>query len=313
MDTLSHALIGIAVAGLSGHQLSPSDPVYIAAILGAQAPDLDIIAGLRGSVALLKQHRAVSHSLPGVAIWSALITIGMHFFMPDTSPSALFGWAFAGGLSHIIIDYFNTHGAAILWPLSKERKSCNLLNVFDPVLIVLLLSLYLYRLPMQQLSLASFATITLYIGLRSLLRRRSEQWLRQMFALQTISRLSVMPSLKRIFFWDFVIEMSGYYCIGQIGALYPVLEIKAELPRKAVSQATEMAERTRLGEFFSAFTPFCYIEANMSDEKTTVHIYDLRYHSNQEFRHHGTVILDEMNNPQDAYMHAYGKKIRFRC
>ena len=46
MDSLSHALIGIAVAGLSGHQLSLSDPIYIAAILGAQAPDFDIIASL---------------------------------------------------------------------------------------------------------------------------------------------------------------------------------------------------------------------------------------------------------------------------
>lgn len=55
MDTLSHALVGIAIAGLSGHPLTVSDPIYLASILGAQAPDLDIIASVRGKFALLRQ------------------------------------------------------------------------------------------------------------------------------------------------------------------------------------------------------------------------------------------------------------------
>ena len=314
MYSLSHALIGIAVAGLSGHQLSLHDPIYLATILGAEAPDFDIIALLKGNFSYLRQHRAFSHSIPGLAVWSMLIGAILHFFMPQTNLLSLLGWAFAGGLSHTIIDYFNTHGAAILWPVRKERKSLCLLNVFDPILLVLMMSLYHLNLTAAQQSLGTFFIITAYISLRIILRKRAKNQLKSLFDNQKITQISVMPSLKRILFWDFVLETKDRHLVGQLGALYPVLEINANLPKqRTLSKFTIQAQKTPLGDFFTSFTPFIYFEEEQNTNSLSVNIYDLRYILNKQFLHHGTIIFDSNKLPTASYMHSYGRTMKIPC
>jgi len=314
MDSLSHALIGIAVAGLSGHPLSLHDPIYIATVLGAEAPDFDIMAGLNGNFAYLRQHRAFSHSIPGLAIWSILIGVILHFLMPQTNLLSLFGWVFAGGFSHIIIDYFNTHGAAILWPVRKERKSLCLLNVVDPILLVLMMGLYPLNLTMIHLSLCTFFIIGAYILLRIVLRNRAKKQLNGLFHRKKITQLSIMPSLKRILFWDFVLETTDRHIVGQLGALYPVLEINANLPKqKNISTITKQAQKTPLGDFFTSFTPFVYFEEEQHSHSLSVNIYDLRYILNKQFLHHGTIIFDSNKLPTASYMYSNGRTMKIPC
>ena len=309
MDSLSHALIGMAVAGLSGHQPALGDPVYIAAVLGAQAPDFDIITQVRGNMAYLRQHRAFSHSVPGVALWAAAIAGGIKLFMPAAGFTSTFLWAMAGGLSHTIIDYFNSHGTAILWPFRVERKSYPLLNVFDPILTVMLLAMYATPLPIDQIALTSFTALGLYIGLRFWLRRRATDWLTGRFAGQMIKRIWVMPCLHRLFYWDFVVETERRVITGRLGALYPLLEIVADLPRQQCPTRLALeASKTTLGEFFTTFTPFIYFAERPDD--ATVTIYDLRYHSGDKFVHSGTIVFDIDNTPCEEYIHTLGRTVK---
>lgn len=310
MDTLTHALIGVAVAGLSGHQPSVADPVYIATVLGAQAPDFDIIAQVGGNMAYLKQHRAFSHSLPGIGLWSAAIAGLVHLFMPQAPAGQLLFWAFAGGLSHTLIDYFNTHGTAILWPLRRERKSFPLLNVFDPCLLTLLLSLYLYRLPIHQLAVASITAIVLYIMFRYGLKVRATHWLKKRFALKGVQRIWVMPCLNRLFFWDFVVETANRHLNGRLGTFFPVLEIKADLPRQELTPLAGEALKTSLGEFFTSFTPFIYCEEKPDEATRQVNLYDLRYYGERRFLHSATIIFNEDNLPCESYMHTLGRTVK---
>lgn len=314
MDSLSHALIGIAVAGLSGQQLSIHDPVYLATVLGSQAPDFDIIAYCKGNFSYIKQHRSFSHSIPGLIIWSTLIGALLHFFMPQTNLLSLMGWAFSGSFSHIIMDYFNTHGAAILWPFRKERKSLQLLNVTDPILLVLMLSLYTIHLTMLALSLSTFFIITAYVFLRVALREKARTRLINLFANQKITRITVMPSLKRILFWDFVLETEDRHLVGQLGALYPVLEINANLPKqKNFSAFTIQAKNTPLGDFFTNFTPFVYVEEQQNSHSISVNMYDLRYILNKQFIHHATIVFDSNKLPTASYMYSYGRTMKIPC
>lgn len=314
MDSLSHALIGIAIAGLSGQPLSLHDPIYLATILGAQAPDFDIIAQVKGKFSYLRQHRSFSHSIPGLILWSIIISISLHLLMPQTGVFTLFSWAFAGNLSHIIIDYFNTHGAAILWPLRKERKSLQLLNVFDPILLVLLTSVYTLDLTMFTVSCLTFLIVTLYIAFRVMLRKRAKRQLFHLFSEQEIIQITVMPSLKRILFWDFVLETKHSYLVGQLGALYPVLKINANLTKqKSISTFTLQAQKTLIGDFFATFTPFIYFEEQNNINSRSVTIYDLRYILNKEFLHRATVIFDDNNLPATSYLHSYGSTMKIPC
>lgn len=311
MDSVSHALIGLAVAGLSGHQPAVSDPVYIAAVLGAQAPDFDIIARLWGKMAFLRQHRAFSHSLPGIVLWATAIGAGLSFFMPQAGFFQVLPWALAGGLSHTIIDYFNTHGTAILWPLRKERKSQPLLNVFDPLLLAAMLSLYAFNLSMLQISLLTFAVVALYILSRLLLRRQAVARLEEELPPGAATkRLWVMPSLRRLFSWDFVVETENRHLNGRLDMLYPVPEIQADLPKNARGQLIHAAQKTSLGKFFRTFTPFIYFEEHSTADAAQVNIYDLRYYAGEHFIHSATIVFDRDNMPCAAYMHTPGDTVK---
>lgn len=314
MDSLSHALIGIAIAGLSGHPLSLQDPIYLAAILGSQAPDFDIIAQLKGKFSYLRQHRSFSHSVPGLLIWSTIISIVLHIFIPQISVLVLFTWASAGSLSHIAIDYFNTHGAAILWPLRKERKSLQLLNVFDPILLLMLISLYTLSLTMFTVSCLTFFIVILYISFRIILRKRAKNQLLDLFSEQEIIKITVMPSLKRILFWDFVLETKNSYLVGQLGIFYPALQINANLTKqKSISTFTLQAQKTVIGDFFATFTPFIYFEEQKNINSNYVTIYDLRYIMNKQFLHRATIIFDDNNLPTTSYLHSYGSTMKIPC
>lgn len=311
MDTAFHALIGFALAGMSGHTPAITDPVFIATILGAQAPDLDIITQLKGSMTYLKQHRVFSHSIPGIAAFSALIATGMHFFCNQWSWYFLFGWSFIGGLSHILCDYLNTHGAALLWPFRKERLSCHLLNVFDPVLLLMFLLLDSDLMATSPMVWGIVILSSLYLMLRLFLKQKAYLQLKTFFMAHKIERILIMPSLRKVHQWDFVVQTPEYYIIGQIKSFFHSVQIITTLPNLDMSSRMVQAEKTFLGQFFKTFSPFVYFEEQR--EENAIKIYDLRYSFNQQFLHSATILFNQANLPATSYMHSYGRTIKVPC
>ena len=60
MDPISHGMVGLAIATISGEPIVGA--VSIGTTLGAMAPDLDILAQFKGHLSYLKNHRGMSHS-----------------------------------------------------------------------------------------------------------------------------------------------------------------------------------------------------------------------------------------------------------
>jgi inner membrane protein len=315
MDAISHALLGAAVAGISGHPASITDPIYAASIIGSQAPDFDIVAIIRGNFTFLKQHRAFSHSLPGVTLWASLITAGFSLLIPGSDYIQIFIWSFLGGLSHIILDYFNAHGAAVLWPINRKRQSFSLLNVFDPLLLTIMLTIFLQRLPARETSLLFFVSIILYIMIRYFLKKQATLWLYQYFTDNVPARLLVMPSLKSIRNWDFVVETAEHYYVGQISAFRQSIKIHTRLAKQTSSPAMLAAHDTLIGRFFSSFTPFSYVTECHSNEQPgkSVTIYDLRYFLNHDFLHSATILFNNDEHPCASYIKTSGRIIKIPC
>lgn len=316
MDALSHALLGIAAAGFSGHQAGPADPVYLACVIGSQAPDFDSIAIVRGKFALLRQHRAFSHSLPGLLVWSSLITAALFFFYPLVAYTEIFFWAFCGGLSHSILDFFNAHGAAVLWPFNRERKSVGLLNVIDPILTGIMLTILMQQvLPRRETSLLFFAAVSTYAAIRYLWKLHTAMRLQRYFPPAQITRQLIIPSLKSLFSWDFVIETQHQYYIGQIGLRPHTLRIHNDFTKQPLSPAGQQAHNTVLGEFFASFTPFSYFTEQLDAVHTCrlVHIYDLRYFLNQDFLHSATIVFNHDEHPCASYIKTSGQIIKIPC
>jgi inner membrane protein len=309
MDTISHAIVGVAVAGFSGHTVSINDPIYLSALIGSQAPDFDIISRFKGKFAYLKQHRSFSHSIPGILLLTVLISLGLSLFFPHDF-KMIFIWCFLGCLSHVALDYLNTHGIAFLWPYSKMRQSLNLLNVFDPCLLIMTIFILALKLPPVTMSFAIFVIFGSYIIFRYFLRCKTYMRLKHLF--ENTEEILILPSLKHIFSWDFIIKTPSSIYVGQIGALRPVLSIRAKLSKEKMSNLINETKKTGLGKFFLEFTPASYFkEDNENNEfSKTVRIYDLRYCFKQGFSYSAAAIFDSANLPSASYFFVYGEKIK---
>lgn len=314
MDTLSHALIGVVIAGFSGHSVAFSDPIYWATVLGAQAPDFDIIAYLRGNFSYIRQHRSFSHSIPGVLLTSCLLGGLLHYLSPQTSIFSMFSWSLLGGLSHIFIDYFNTHGAALFWPLHRKRKSYQILNVFDPILMLILIGSYVFPASPHTQSVISVTCLFLYLLVRICLRKHVKKMLLQNFQHEEVDQLTVMPSLKRLFYWDFVLTTKNQHLVGQINTFYHEFTIHANLAKQREdSPLTKKAQKTFVGDFFTSFSPLVYFEEVSAATCLMVTVYDLRYILNRQFLHRATILFDHNQRPTASFMYSYGKIIKLPC
>lgn len=141
MDTGSHILIGVSLAGLA--QLDPavaqhpylSETILAATILGSNAPDFDTVVRLKGYGAYLKTHRGWSHSIPALFLWPVVLTlilVGITGFSDDWF--VLFRWILFGVVLHVGLDALNTYGVQCLRPFTKRWVHLDILPIFDPFL-----------------------------------------------------------------------------------------------------------------------------------------------------------------------------------
>jgi len=129
MDFAHHAIIGsIGFSALSsgGHELAG-----IGFMAGSVFPDLDVAFLVFGKRAYLKNHQGPTHSL----ILSPLFALLIAYFL--TIPFG-FGWTavFAtlmGIWLHSLLDYMNTFGVCLLWPLNKKKYSLDAVFFIDIV------------------------------------------------------------------------------------------------------------------------------------------------------------------------------------
>lgn len=138
MDSLTHILMGHAMGSLAS-SVSPTAgaAVYWAALIGNSLPDIDVPISLllrRG----IQLHRTYTHTIPGVAMLSAVTALVLEHYFPGTSLLSLFGWTVLGCLVHVAVDCLNLFGAKPFWPLNGRAVELGVLHILDPWLILLL-------------------------------------------------------------------------------------------------------------------------------------------------------------------------------
>ncbi|TVY09448.1 metal-dependent hydrolase [Paenibacillus cremeus] len=140
MDTGTHLVIGLGLAGLA--YIDPvvaaggavSTAVLIGTVIGSQAPDLDTLLRLKGNAVYIKNHRGLSHSLPALAIWTALISGMLWLFFDHLPMLHVTMWVFIAVAFHVFTDLFNTYGTQALRPISERWVSWNIIHIFDPII-----------------------------------------------------------------------------------------------------------------------------------------------------------------------------------
>lgn len=215
MDLISHGLMGTMMAGLGLNQkfgLAGTVTMMIANI----APDLDIVAGLKGPKTFYKYHREITHSLLGAAVLWALISGGIYFFTPLDSFAAIFIMVGAGLAGHLVMDSFTPWGLPLFYPFSSKKYGFDLIWFFDPVMITSMVgSVYLaYHFPGHEkmFYVLGFALIASYLLLRVFQKRKA----RIMAAGEMGPRFKdadvyVLPSAISPFKWDVIYKARSQY------------------------------------------------------------------------------------------------------
>ena len=220
MDIITHSLAGLALGTLSGEPVSLTSPIYLSAMLGAVAPDIDVLWGYRRfkrrrDLPKWIQHRAITHSLIAMPILAGGIALGLHIIFPETSFWLLFLFALMGTLSHSLLDLMNCYGVNILWPFKEDAYSLNRISFIDPLLISFFLLMIGSVNFSAALPIVLFLALLMYIGLKWFLFSHARNTLARHYNVTPCS-VRLIPPPFRVVKWDFFIE-EGKRVSGRVG------------------------------------------------------------------------------------------------
>jgi inner membrane protein len=304
VDPITHAIVGLGIAALSGQPLSLTNPIYIGAALGALAPDIDVAAHYN-PLSFLEHHRGASHSLPGILALSGLIAACLAARFPEAALGLCWGWAFLGALSHTLLDSLNSYGTRLWWPWRGRKWTGNLLVLFDPYLPLLwALPFFGFAVPGNPWALPPLLS-TLYLGGRYRMKQQLAGYLKKTLGLTDRDRVVLMPARFGFARWEFIIEGQREFILGKINYYGRTVSEKVRLAKEE-NPFTERALSSRLGRFFRSFTPHLHAEYRRVQGRNLVLLRDLRYmKSRRRFLHTATVVLSDELQVLASCLHAY--------
>ncbi len=158
MEPITHFLTGACIgrAGLNRKTAYAT----LAAVLAAEAADIDIVWSLAGPVEELKHHRGITHTFLGAPFIAgsvvAVIWIGHRLWMrrrrttdlllqnPKAPPAPPhWGWlyltALIAALSHLLLDWTNNYGLRPFFPFNPRWYAGSFVFIAEPVLWALLI------------------------------------------------------------------------------------------------------------------------------------------------------------------------------
>ncbi len=310
MDPLSHALIGLSTFSL----LNPpalSNPACLGAVLGSVAPDLDIIARIKGDYVYLKHHRVESHSIPGAIFIALCITFLLILFFGLQSLKETLFWSLIGVFSHIIMDYLNSYGVALLYPFSRRKYTLSLLMIYDPIVILICTYIMFFKMD-SALEYIMLPGIFLgYLLIKALEKNKLKSRLRMHFNEEyRIEAVDIMPSTLNPFKWDYIVSTSCRYIVGEIysarGKIHHFRSLK-----KVWSPIIEKTLKEELGIYFKSFSPIFHIDVDFRED-LTIKLTDLRYRIKNEFMHFAYFYYDEEQQLISSEFQPFGLKSRIK-
>ena len=314
MDPITHALVGANIAGLSGHGMSLSDPLFLGPTLASMAPDLDIIMQFKGDLAYLKNHRGFSHSLPGVVMIGSATALMLHFLLGGRAPLAsLMLLSIAGALSHSFMDILNSYGVKLLWPLINKKITFSLLGLVDWVVMGVSLLGVIGTVYYSYFPVVWACAITTYFACRFFIAHKVRRYLQLSFSGEgALKQVVLLPSPFSIIKWGFLVETTGSFIVGEVLAFSLATKIRQTLQKTKENAFIQAALNSKLGSLFKDFTPHFHVIHVRGSSRHRVHFMDLRYFSEEDFMHSGMVALDEDCCTLEEFFQPYSRDRKIR-
>jgi len=302
MDNLTHTLTAVALSHTGLNRKTRFATLTL--ILGANAPDLDLLAGLKDGATYLKYHRGITHSFLGIVVLG-IILCGFVYWVgkrvrPKPNLSLTAPWlllaALLGTASHLLLDFTNSYGVRPFLPFSARWYAWDIMFIVDPLLLSLLtLGLgvpWLLRMVSEEVgarqprlikgAIFSLCALVAWWGLRDFAHRRALSILdSRTYAEENPLRLGAFPSPGNPFVWTGVVETEGFLHVLRVNAWNSNSppEEAGTFNKLEASPALEAARKTRTGRIFMDFARFPSGHLEESADGFLVSLRDLRYYS----------------------------------
>ena len=149
MEPVTHLMTGACLgrAGLNRRTAHAT----LAAVLAAEAADLDVLWGLRGPVEGLAHHRGITHTLVAAPFVALAVTGAVWLWRrvclrskPAKASAQPVSWrwiwltALTADLSHLALDWTNNYGLRPFFPFNRHWYAGSIVFIAEPVLWLLL-------------------------------------------------------------------------------------------------------------------------------------------------------------------------------
>lgn len=145
MDPVCHTLVGASL-GCTGLE-TRTRYGRACLIIGANLPDIDVVAHLMGGSASYAFRRGITHGIPALLVLPVLLTLALLAWHrlrgdDDEAGSVSAGWLLALGLiavwTHPLLDWMNTYGMRWLMPVADIWYYGDTLFIIDWIVWVVL-------------------------------------------------------------------------------------------------------------------------------------------------------------------------------
>ncbi len=272
-------------------------------LLAANAPDIDIVSGLGGSLSYLHYHRHLTHSLAALPLMALLPVLVVR--AAGRRPVHWLGaWSAAAiaVASHLLLDLTNVYGIRLWLPFSAEWLRLDLTSLVDlwiwSVFLLAVLGPFLGRLVGSEIAsgtmrqrnhgrgFAVFALVFLaiYDCGRGVLHARADAILdSRLYQESTPLRVAAMPDPVNPLRWRGLVETSDFWAVEEVNLAGDFDPTRAAIFHKPdPDPALAVADRTRAFRGFLRFSqfPFWRISPVPDPENgRLVEVLDLRFGS----------------------------------
>jgi inner membrane protein len=280
MEPITHFLTGACIgrAGLNRKTAYAT----LAAVLAAEAADLDVLWGFAGPVEVLKHHRGITHTLIAAPVIAAVTAGAVWLYhrwrnrrQTPTDPAPVrWSWvyisAFIASLSHILLDWTNDYGIRPFLPFNPRWYAGSFVFIVEPVLWLLfflaLVMPWLFgladreigvrRKPFRGRGWAIFAlcgTVILWCWRWAEHAQAQAMLENTQITSQPVHRLTVSPYPINPFRWHAILETQDFYQTAEVNTRTGSIDSDPRrdvLYKPADTSAVEAAKRTFLGQVY---------------------------------------------------------------
>jgi inner membrane protein len=311
LEPVTHFLTGAFLARSGFNRKTALATVTM--VLAAEAADLDVLWGIKGSIAGLQHHRGITHSFVGVPFVAAAVLGFVYLLHHVRWRTRRKGWqrelpvrwgflylcAVLAALSHLLLDYITAYGIRLFEPFNYRWYAWDIVSIVEPLMLLALIAGLtlpaLFGLINQEIgarskgprgrtvAIAALVCMVLIWGVRDHQHRRAVTVLNSfLYHRAEPVRVAAYPYMINPFHWHGVVETADFFETVPVNSRAPDVDSQQGIVyyKPPETDVTRAAKVSYFGRVYLDWAVFPYVQQQKLEDEAgeyLVNFQDLRY------------------------------------